>query len=475
MSAQHNKLLIRQLRKHKIDAKDLDESLQNLLAVVSDSYNHYEDDRKILERSNALSSAELEQSNKQLWNLTEDLECRVKERTQELETAVQVAREASESKSQFLANMSHEIRTPLNAIIGFSEILNSYLVSLSVPDEVRHFTNNIRHSGIILTELIDNILDLSRIEAGKLTISEEAVDLRVLLESEYHMHLPTAIEKRVELSYECCESLHSAVQIDRSKLNQILTNLTSNAIKFTPEGGTVTLRGWTEGSLSYFTVKDTGIGIPQNRQESIFESFEQADNSTTRVYGGSGLGLAISRKLSALLGGELTVSSEDGKGSTFTLCLPLEATEIVPASINARSHVLREFDTDAKILIVEDNPVNQKMILALFKSFKMDNIHLANNGREGVARAVELQPELIFMDMHMPEMDGLACTRAIRESPTVSTTPIVALSADAFSNSKLAAEREGVNEYIVKPIKVKELVLTLNQFIPKDHKDRVKD
>lgn len=462
-----NKLLIRQLKKRSVDWESLPENVQSLLGMVEESYQHYEDDRKLLERTLNLNSVELEASNQELFKFNQELERLVEERSRELRQAMLTAQHASQAKSQFLANMSHEIRTPLNAIIGFSQILSSYLnAEEHIPRECMQFLRNIEVSGLQLTEIIQDILDLSRIEAGKLEAHLAVVAPDTVIQEAFAMHQPMVVEQRISYTLQLSSNIPKLIVSDSSRLKQILVNLISNAIKFTEEGGCIEVKGSVFDGYLRLEVSDTGIGIAPERLSAIFETFEQADNSTTRTYGGSGLGLAISRQLATLLEGSLSVESTLGKGSRFILDLPIrlpEGMEAEETNAYTEPHAYRKEST---VLIIEDNPMNQEMMLALCDLLGLRYVYIACNGEEGLEKTARLKPDLILMDMHMPVMDGLECTQRIREMKGLDETPIIGLSADVFANTKMQAVEQGVDDYMTKPIAVPQMIRMLNRFVP---------
>ncbi|MDM8550002.1 ATP-binding protein [Desulfobacterales bacterium HSG2] len=393
------------------------------------------------------------------------LEDRVRERTAELNHAKKAAEAASAAKSEFLANMSHEIRTPLNAIVGFSQILINKTKTMPFPDKFRNYLKNIQYSGQALSELINNVLDISKIEAGKMKVSIEPLNLRILVQSIYQINKAQALEKGISFQYDFDSGLPEIISSDRTKLNQILMNLIGNAVKFTPAGKEIRVRVMKDGDhFILFKVTDQGIGIPEDRQDHIFGVFEQIDSSVTRKFGGTGLGLAITKKMTTLLGGEIRVRSVPEEGSVFSVRLPL----IIPAEQMTEQpetnpddfHFLKE----SRILLVEDNPINQEMTQALFHDLGLE-IELADNGREGIEKTLEIIPDLVLMDIHMPDMDGITATRHIRSCPEGADIPIIALSADAFAEQQRKAKSAGITEYLTKPLNFQKLYPVLTRYL----------
>ncbi|MBF0237318.1 MAG: response regulator [SAR324 cluster bacterium] len=359
--------------------------------------------------------------------------------------------------------MSHEIRTPLNSIVGFSEILIHRTSTVIVPEEFLQFLENIKTAGQTLAELINNILDLSKIEAGRMTLSSENINLKLLFQSIYHLNRYQAESKGVLLNYDFDPHVPLHIMSDRSKINQILLNMVSNAVKFTPVGKNITIRASCEDSWMVLDVIDEGIGIPVERQQTIFNAFEQGDASITRGYGGTGLGLTITRKLVELLKGTIEVHSVPDEGTTFRVKLPLIVAPDQDMDDEGISSSMK-FSPESRVLLVEDNPANQVMMRSIFKDLGI-TLTVAENGEEGILKAVSLKPELILMDIHMPKMDGITAVQRLRLYPEFAHTPIVATTADAFLEQQQRAKKAGFTGYLTKPIEYRKLYAVLMQYL----------
>ncbi|MDR2487998.1 MAG: response regulator [Desulfovibrio sp.] len=368
---------------------------------------------------------------------------------------------ATKAKSEFLARMSHEIRTPMNGIIGMT-----YLAMKEKPEGKQlKYLQRIDTSAKNLLGVINDILDFSKIEANKLEISSTAFSLSSLLQSVFDIIQVKSQEKGIELVFSVDDDVPDLLEGDSLRLNQICTNICSNALKFTSAGGIrlrVQLQGRDENGLSLlFSIQDTGIGMSEQEQERIFESFSQADGSTTRKYGGTGLGLAICKSLVQMMGGDIWVSSAPGAGSTFffTVLMQLGSPDELEksASRNAVSEDLPALP-HLHVLLVEDNEINQEIAVEILQSMGA-SVVVAGNGEEAVRIWETQRFDIILMDIQMPIMDGLAATRQIRagQGQRARTIPIIAMTANAMTGDKERSLDAGMNAHITKPLNVEEL------------------
>lgn len=409
--------------------------------------------------------AERNRLNADLKAHNQTLDRKVKERTKALEKAKLAAEKADVAKSTFLANMSHEIRTPMNALIGLTEVLSDS----ELTTQQQNYIGLIRDSSLSLLEIINSILDYSKIEVGKMALESGVVDLEHLVQSLFGLFRISAKEKALELQLTMDKKLPKAVLGDKIRLRQILSNLLSNAIKFTHKG-IVELKCRVETSDAthcslLFQVKDTGIGIPEEQHDDIFKAFEQSNHGTTRVYGGTGLGLAISRKLAHMMNGSLTVESQPGKGSIFLFkCrLPIATPIEVEATPDSQIKKIEQVTTP-KLLVVEDHLINQKVCEAILKKLGCQFI-FANNGKEAIETLEKQEFDMVLMDCQMPVMDGYEATRLIRKSNQgFATIPIIALTANALSGDRTRCLEAGMDDFLSKPFHIQGLRKIINKW-----------
>ena len=397
------------------------------------------------------------------------LEDRIRQRTEELEKAMHSALAASQAKSEFLANTSHELRTPMNGLLGMIDLV----LDSGLAGEQREQLETAQRCAYSLLGLLNDILDLSKIDAGKMLLEKIPFDIRAVAEDCVKSYAAKAGQKRIDLQFQADPSAPREVLGDPLRVRQIVANLVSNSVKFTD-------RGWVRVAISSaeradgridvkFQVSDTGPGIPADKLPAIFEKFTQADGSITRKYGGTGLGLAITRRLVDLQGGEIQVESEVGKGSMFTVTLPCEpapetSAELAPQNRQAASPAPAAA-AGARLLLVEDNVVNQKVVLAILRK-KGYRIDVANDGREALNKLeVDDGYGLILMDVQMPVLDGLETTRAIRRNPKWERLPIIAMTAHAMSGDKERCLQSGMDAYISKPVQPSHLIATIEKHL----------
>ena len=386
----------------------------------------------------------------------------------QLKRARRHAENAARAKAQFLANMSHEIRTPMNGVLGFADLLRQ----MPLEDDAARYASLIERSGRSMMMLLNDILDISKIESGQLVLSFETFDPRELVDDCVQLHRAVAEQKRIALTLTCADDIPRSARCDPHRLQQILLNLIANAVKFT-EHGSVDIAMRMQDDRLIVTVDDTGIGISPKRIDAIFGPFIQAESSTTRRFGGTGLGLSISRQLADLLGGSLAVESKPDVGSKFTLCIPLERIDAgqAPAQQDAVELPVVSRPRQGRVLLAEDNDINRMLVVAMLEQMHQ-NVTVAHDGIEAdnaVQAAFEAgQPfDLVLMDVQMPLCDGYAATRMIRERGIdAAALPIVALTANAYAEDVSAALEAGMQDHVSKPLVYSDLADTLARWLP---------
>ena len=414
--------------------------------------------RDITERKKYES--ELNRLNQELTSLNQELEHRVNERTKELNDARKMAEAANEAKSMFLANMSHELRTPLNGILGYTQILDR---DTNLTEKQKNALSVMHKSGEHLLMLLNDILDLTKIESGKMELFPEIVPLDDFLPNIVEIIRIRAIQKNIQLVYQKSPDVPSIVSADAKRLRQILINLLGNAVKFTPKGK-ITFDVSMNHTAICFKVIDTGIGISAEHQKEIFQTFHQV-NTTTSQTGGTGLGLAISKRLIHMMNSKLCLESTPGKGSTFWFEVHFpEVPSQIPLSERSSIELSSNAGKDHKILIVDDENENRQMLKEMLFPFGFQ-IFEAIDGIDALEKALEYIPVAILMDVAMPKMDGVEATSRIKSMPLLKHTIVIVVSAGVMENSRKKCFEAGCDDFIPKPVQMNDLISRLVKFL----------
>ncbi len=383
------------------------------------------------------------------------------------------AEKASKAKSEFLAQMSHEIRTPMNAILGYTEILEGEITD----EKFKRYLKTISSSGSTLLGVINDILDLSRIEAGKVEFNYGPVNPRSVLNEINQLFYHKVKDKGLDFRLEVDPDLPRALSMDGLRIRQVLLNLVGNALKFTDKGyitlsvhhtphGEVDLDGTGVADL-VFSVRDTGIGIPKNQQESIFEAFKQQEGQDLSLYGGSGLGLSIALRLVEMMGGEITVQSEEGKGSTFLVSL--KNVKTFPGGeepdIEFKPDVRDIRFEKALILVADDNESNRRLLTDYLVGTRIDCLE-ADNGREAINMVRQYRPDLALMDKKMPVMDGCEATRVLKADEELKSIPVIIVTASALKEQWPEIQQSGCDGHLNKPVGKSDLFIELMRYLP---------
>ncbi len=501
-----HKVLSRQINKYLTDECLQHEHFQHFVKAVNESYHNFERDKELFEHSSSMNEREYADINQKLkeeigqrrqyvekmieairtLDVPEDdnmpdfdsdnliglvdflhrqIERRKKIET-ELRQSKEIAEQATQAKSDFLSMMSHEIRTPLNGIVGMTYLMLEEEVSPTIAENLKTLQFSIEH----LQALINDILDFSKIEAGKAELEKTNFDLKQLVSNIKRAHQFKAEENGNRIRLMVDDDIPKSLIGDPLRIGQVLSNLVSNASKFTHQG-TITIelsmvQKTIEIASIYVSVKDTGIGIPFDKQVAIFEMFTQANSATTRKFGGTGLGLVITKKLLQLHGSTITVESEEGKGAMFSFTLDLPIGTTLKPTYTPNETINNHQLKGIRVLLVEDYPVNVTIAVKFLTKWGIE-VDVAENGQLGFDKFFTqdqtLKPyDIVLMDLQMPVMDGYTSTAKIREVNT--TIPIIALTASAMDNNKDKAIRAGINDYLTKPFNPIDLFQKLVKF-----------
>lgn len=409
--------------------------------------------------------AEILALNEELRAARDDLERKVEERTWDLVVARDAAETANRAKSQFLSQMSHELRTPMNAILGFTELLQSD-EDAPLTVEQKESTDEILRAGYHLLDLINDVLDLAKVESGKFTLNMEPVPVLETFKECLDLIRPLAERRHIQINAKITEEF--VVKADRTRLKQVIINLLSNAVKYNRDAGRIDIECKVSGSRLHIGVSDTGVGIRDEDKPKLFQPFERF-GPTTAFQEGTGIGLALTLRLVELMGGQITLDSVPGEGSTFWVELALVSDEkgggLKTTGLTGHGEKSMDCLRGRSILYVEDNPANQHFMEALFAKFPDTRLITASRAGEGLGLALTELPDFIILDIALPDMTGYELMSYLRDEPTLNNTPIVALSANAMPEDQARGLEAGFDEYLTKPVQIDRLLGTLEHLL----------
>lgn len=398
----------------------------------------------------------------------------IKQTSEELRNAKELAEKSLKVKQLFLANMSHEIRTPMNGIIGMIDLLNTSKLN----EEQKDYVTTIKRSSETLLTILNDILDLSKLEAGKMQLRPSPISIENTIEKLFALFQNLANAKNIILEYEIDEDVPMYINADETRFLQVLSNLTSNAIKFTEKGSISIIVKKAGKKRIKFVVKDTGIGISKENVRTLFNSFSQVDDSSSKSFSGTGLGLAISKEMAKLMGGTIGVKSDLGVGSIFWFTIeaqPVDKIGLVKSFNETEEDYFKGFGKIVpKVLLVDDNPINQKVASQILLKAGC-TVDVAPNGMEAILKVIEYTYDIIFMDIQMPEMDGMTATKKIKDLRIKKLAPIIAMTAYSMEDDKERFLNAGMDDYLPKPIKSETIVKIIRKWVLKQDEDFVNE